>query len=62
MAVELTVSLKGEDSSYKHKFLVYEEFIMQPDDPVIIDYIKQAKENAKFEIEDIKIRAMLQVQ
>lgn len=62
MAVELTVSLKGEDSTYKQKFLVYEEFQMKYDDPLIKDHIEQAQALAKFEIEDIKITAKLQVQ
>lgn len=62
MAVELTVSLKGEDSTYKKKFLLYDEFIMKYDDPTIIDCIKQAKDDARIEVDDIKIRTNLQVQ
>lgn len=62
MAVELTVSIKGDDSTYKQKFLIYEDFNMKHDDPIIQDCIKQSLEIAKIIPEDIKIRAMLQVQ
>ena len=62
MAVELTVSIKGDDSTYKQKFLIYEDFTMKHDDPIIQDCIKQSLEIAKIIPEDIKIRAMLQVQ
>ena len=62
MAVELTVSLKGEDSTFKQKFLIFEDFKMRYDDDTIQDCIEQAQKNAKMEIEDIKVRAMIQVQ
>ena len=61
MAVELTVSLKGEDSTYKQKFLLYDTFQMKHDDKTILDCIREAKENARMEVEDIKIRALIQV-
>lgn len=62
MAVELTVSLKGEDSTYKKKFLLYDDFMMKYDDPKILECIKQAQDEARIEVDDIKIRANLQVQ
>lgn len=61
MAVELTISVKGEDSTYKQKFLVYEDFKMKHDDRLLKKLIKEAMENAKIEPEDIKVRAMIQV-
>ncbi len=62
MAVELTVSLKGEDSTFKKKFLIYEDFMFKYNDPVIQECIKHAQKEARIEVEDIKIRANMQVQ
>lgn len=60
--VEVTVSLKGEDSTYKQKFLVYEEFKMQHDDPIILELIKETKQQCTMKIEDVKVRAVMQVE
>ena len=62
MPVEVTISIKGEDSTFKQKFLVYEQFIMDYDDETIKSLIKEALDNAKIEPEDIKVRAMIQIQ
>lgn len=60
--VELTVSIKGEDSTYKQKFLVYDEFHLHNDDPLIKEYIRTAKTNSNIIPETIKIKALLIVQ
>lgn len=62
MAVEVTVSIKGEDSTFKQKFLVYEDFHMKHDDPIIIGLIKETQDQCKIIPEDIKIRALVQIQ
>ena len=59
MSTELTVTVKGEESTYKQKFLVYEEITWSEDDPVIKECVKEALSNAKIEPEDIKVRALL---
>ena len=59
--VELTITIKGEDSTYKQKFLVYEEFKFVENDPVLLGYVKEALENSKIDPEDVKIRALLQL-
>ena len=58
---ELSVTVKGIESSYKQKFLVYDQFCFDEEDPVIKDCIKEALSNAKIEPEDIKVRALMVV-
>lgn len=62
MAVELTVTIKGDDSTYKQKFLEYREFILSEDDPIIKELVQETLDNSKIEPEDIKVRAFLQIQ
>ncbi len=59
---ELTVTVKGEEQSYKQKFLCYEQVNLSLDDPAIKDYIAQALANAKIEPIDIKIRILMVVE
>lgn len=58
---ELSVTIKGSESTFKQKFLLYDEFMWSENDPVIKDCIKQATDNSKIEPEDIKVRALLQI-
>ena len=60
--IELTVTVKGEESSYKQKFLCYELVTMSLDDPIIKDCVAQALANSKIEPEDIKIRVLMVVE
>lgn len=54
---EVTVSLKGEEQSYKKKYLCYEQATISQSDPIIRELIEDAKKEIKFEVEEIKIRA-----
>ena len=54
---EVTIFLKGEDQSYKRKFLCYEESFISQDDPIIKDLIESCKKECKFEIEEVKVKA-----
>jgi len=58
-AKEITVTIKGSESSYKQKFLVYENVSWEENDPVIRKCIDEALQNAKIEPEDIKVRGLL---
>lgn len=58
---ELTVTIKGAESSYKQKFLIYDEFSWSENDPMIKKCVEEALESAKIEPEDIKVRALLQL-
>jgi hypothetical protein len=59
MAKELTVTVKGEDSTFKQKFLIYDDFVMNENDPVIKNHVKEALANAKIEPDDIKVRCLM---
>jgi hypothetical protein len=54
---ECTISLKGESQGYKKKVLIYERCICSQEDPIIAELISEAKEECRFEIEEVKIRA-----
>lgn len=60
--VELTVSFKSEESTFKQKFLLYETFSLKDDDPVVKKCIHEALQNAKIEPDSIKVRALLVVE
>ena len=59
---EVTVTLKGEDSSFRKKYLVYEEFKMVYDDPIIVSLIDKTKKEFNGVVEGIKVRALLVVE
>ena len=59
MSTELTVTIKGEDRTYKQKFLLYEEFKWDENDTVIKQCVDEALLSAKIEPDDIKVRALL---
>lgn len=56
---EITVTIKGEESSYKQKFLEYRDFVCSEDDAVINELIQEALDNAKIEPIDIKFRVLM---
>lgn len=58
--VTITVSIKGEDSTYKQKFLVYEKVTLDDQDPSIRECIEEAKKHYQGDIEEIKLRLSVQ--
>lgn len=56
---ELTVTVKGDEQTYKQKFLIYEALCMDGEDPIIKKYVDEALSNSKIEPTDIKVRALL---
>ncbi len=72
MVSELTVTIKGSESTYKQKFLLYDVFEWTEDDPAIKACIEKAIANHKIEPEqdkdgsfadvDIKVRGLLVIQ
>lgn len=56
-AIELTVSIKGEDQTFKKKFLIYSQAFMSHHDEFVKECIDEAKKECKFEIEEIRVRA-----
>lgn len=59
MVKEVSVTIKGEESTFKQKFLIYDEFAMNEKDPVIKACVDQALANSKVVPDDIKVRALL---
>jgi len=59
---ELTVILKDSDRTYKQKFLIYEDYIVSPNDPQILHSIEEAKKNFEGEPENIQIKIHLEIQ
>lgn len=60
--VELTVVLKDSERTYRHKFLIYEDILLDPQASVILDCIKEARESFKAEPEDIVIKTSMVIQ
>ena len=58
---EITVTIKGEESSFKQKFLLYDKYEFSEDDGTIKNCIAIALSNSKIEPEEIKVRALLVV-
>ena len=59
---ELTVILKDSDRTYRQKFLIYEEFAVSCEDPIILSCIEEAKKNFEGEPENIQIKIHLEFQ
>lgn len=55
MTKEITVILKGDDSTYKHKFLCYDPFDSEFENKVF-GFIKEAKECYKGTVEDVVVK------
>lgn len=59
---ELTVILKDSDRTYRQKFLCYEDYTTNENDPYIIKCIEDAKVNFQGEPEQIQIKIHLEIQ
>ena len=59
---ELTVILKDSDRTYRQQFLVYEQYSVSEDDPVILACIEQAKKNFQGDPETVQIKIHLEIQ
>lgn len=58
-ATELTVTIKGEDASYKQKFLLQSLYTISSHDPVVKQCIDESIANSKIEPEDVIVRVLL---
>lgn len=59
MAIELTVSIKDSERTFKKKFLAYAHVALEDSDPYIEQCVRETIEEFKGEPEDIKVRALL---
>ena len=57
--IELTVTIKGEDSTFRQKSLVYETVVFNENDPIIKNHVEEALNNFNQIPEDTKIRASI---
>lgn len=57
LTTEVTVTIKGEDCTYKEKFLVYETVTFSLDCPILSACVEKAKQGFRGEPEDIIIKA-----
>ncbi len=60
MSTEMTVTIKGVESTYKQSFLIYEDFTWSEDDPFVKQCVEEALNISKIEPEDIKVRGLIQ--
>lgn len=56
---EITITVKGEESTYKQKFLEHRDFRIHEDDPVIKEMVSLTQSNSKIVPEEIKVRVLL---
>ena len=61
IASELTVILKDDESTYRQKFLLYDQYTISPEDPTIMECIETAKQNIKVQPTEIQIKIHLEV-
>jgi hypothetical protein len=61
MKSEITVTIKGEDSSYKKKFLCHDEIRWTQDDPTLKGYIEEAISDFKGTPDTIRVRGLIEV-
>jgi len=60
-AKEVTITIKDENSTYKQKFLTYQEFEMSSHDTTIKQFIDESLSNSKIKPEQIIVRSLLVV-
>lgn len=59
---ELTVILKDCDRTYRQQFLIYEQYYVAVDDPIILSCIEQAKKSFQGEPETVQVKIHLEIQ
>ena len=57
---EITVIIKGEEATYRQKFLSYSPISLDLKDTVLADLVREAKEHYQGDIDEIKVRIALQ--
>lgn len=61
-ATEVTVIVKNPEASYRQKFMVYENYTVTPEDPILKQCIDETLSNSKIEPEDIDVKIHMTVQ
>jgi hypothetical protein len=58
---ELTVIFKGEDKTYRQKFLLYETYGVSEDDQVVLRCIHEAQQNFDGEVDTVQIKIHMEI-
>ncbi len=53
---ELTIIVKDEEKTLKSKHLIYDDYTVSPNDPILARYIKEAVDQFSGEPSDVKIK------
>lgn len=61
IATELTITIKDDERTHKTKHLLYVQYTLQPDDPLIKELIGKALQDFNGEPTDVKVKASLTV-
>lgn len=59
---EVTVSIKNSEQTYKEKFLIYDNFSLDQNDPIVKNCVEEAISHFKGEIEKIVLRVRMDIQ
>jgi hypothetical protein len=59
---ELTVTVKDDEKTLRKKYLIYETFTTDEEDPIIKDRIKETLDNFDGEPDDITVNIKLEIQ
>lgn len=62
MVSELTVTIKDEEKNLRTKYLIYETYTTDENDPIIKDCIEKTLENFDGEPSDITVNIKLEIQ
>jgi len=62
MVSELTVAIKDEEKTLRTKYLIYETYTTDENDPVIKDCIEKTLENFAGEPSDVTVTIKLEIQ
>ena len=61
MVCEITVTVKNEEKNLKKKHLIYDDFKVDEDDPLIHSLLREAEKEFNDEITSAKVRINLEV-
>jgi hypothetical protein len=56
MQSEVTVTLKGEDGTFKKPFSCYDQIRVEEDCPTLQDLVKQTKDQFNGEVEEVIVK------
>lgn len=62
MVSELTVTIKDEEKSLRTKYLIYDEYTVDENDPIIKDCIEKTLDNFDGEPSDIIVNIKMEIQ